>query len=107
MGFKTREDKPYTKADYYREMEEKAALKRLAAFSNPVLVSDIKEPAWLDEPQNLEQPTVDSAIDEVVDVTESTTPSPPVIETKPKRKTQARKKTSSKKKVKKVENTNS
>jgi hypothetical protein len=107
MGFKTREDKPYTKADHYREMEEKAAFKRMAAFSNPVLISDIKEPAWLDEPQTLEQPTVDSATVDVVDEVELSTTAAAVIETKPKRKTQARKKTSSKKKVKKVENTNS
>lgn len=101
MGFKIREDKPYTKADHYREMEEKAARKRAAAFHEPFIISDMKDPAWLDEPQSIEEPSI-------VDETESQpAPDPVEVETKPKTKTQARKKTSSKKKVKKVENTNS
>lgn len=49
MGlFKGLSDKPYTKADYYRELEEKAAVKRAAVAANPVVVNPIKEAAWLE-----------------------------------------------------------
>lgn len=48
MGlFKGLGDKPYTKADYYREMEERAAAK-LAAKVAPVVVVPIQEPDWLE-----------------------------------------------------------
>ena len=48
MGlFKGISDKPYTKADYYREMEERAAAKR-AAQAAAVVVVPVKEPDWLE-----------------------------------------------------------
>lgn len=48
MGlFKGISDKPYTKADYYREMEERTAAKR-AAQAAAVVVVPVKEPEWLD-----------------------------------------------------------
>lgn len=51
MGlFKGIGDKPYTKADYYREMEERQAAK-LAAKVAPVVVVPVQEPDWL-EPEN-------------------------------------------------------
>lgn len=49
MGlFKGLSDKPYTKADYYRELEEKAAVKRAAVAANAVVVNPIREAAWLE-----------------------------------------------------------
>jgi len=52
MGlFKGLDEKPYTKADYYREMEERAAAKR-AALATPVVVAPVKDPEWL-EPENV------------------------------------------------------
>ncbi len=63
MGFKTATDKPYTKADYYREMEERAAAKRAASFSKPIIVEQEKEPAWL-EPD----PIVETVAEQTTDV---------------------------------------
>jgi hypothetical protein len=49
MGlFKGLSDKPYTKADYYRELEEKAAAKRAAVAANAVVVNPIREAAWIE-----------------------------------------------------------
>lgn len=46
MGlFKGLTDKPYTKADYYRELEERAAAK-LAAKAAHVVLLPTKEPEW-------------------------------------------------------------
>jgi hypothetical protein len=75
MGFKYRDDKPYTKADHYRELEERAAAKRAAAFSVPVIVTEIKEPAWLEEEQIQQEVVVpeQSVFDDVtVKVSEDT-----------------------------------
>lgn len=52
MGFRTVE-KPYTKADYYREMEARHAAK-IAARAAAVVVVPIKEPEWL-EPENVNE----------------------------------------------------
>jgi hypothetical protein len=49
MGlFKGLSDKPYTKADYYRELEEKAAAKRAAVAANAVVVNPFREAAWIE-----------------------------------------------------------
>lgn len=52
MGlFKGLDKKPYTKADHYREMEERHAAK-IAAKAPPVVVVPVKDPEWL-EPENV------------------------------------------------------
>lgn len=57
MGlFKGINEKPYTKADYYREMEERQAAK-IAAKAAPVVVVPVQEPEWL-EPENLVKETI-------------------------------------------------
>jgi hypothetical protein len=49
MGlFKGLSDKPYTKADYYRELEEKAEAKRAAIAANAFVVNPIREAAWIE-----------------------------------------------------------
>ena len=62
MGFKTVE-KPYTKADYYREMEARHAAK-IAAKAAPVVVVPVKEPEWL-EPENVTELST-NIVEEVV-----------------------------------------
>ena len=48
MGlFKGIGEKPYTKVDYYREMEERAAAKR-AAQAAAVVAVPVRDPEWLD-----------------------------------------------------------
>ncbi len=48
MGlFKGLNDKPYTKADYYRDMEERAAAKLAAKADHVILLVATKEPEWL------------------------------------------------------------
>lgn len=44
-------EKPYTKADYYREMEERQEAK-IAAKAAPVVVVPVRDPEWL-EPENV------------------------------------------------------
>jgi hypothetical protein len=49
MGlFKGLSDKPYTKADYYRELEEKAEAKRAVVAANAFVVNPIREAAWIE-----------------------------------------------------------
>jgi hypothetical protein len=60
MGFKSVHDKPYTKADYYREMEERQAAK-IAAKAAPVVVVPVQEPEWL-EPENIVKETIPEEI---------------------------------------------
>lgn len=79
MGlFKGLDEKPYTKADFYREMEERAAAKR-AAKAAPVIVVPVKEPEWL-EPENVAATELATNITEEV-VIPFTEPSVAEIET--------------------------
>ena len=65
MGlFKGLDGKPYTKADYYREMEERAAAK-IAAKVAPVIVVPVKDPEWL-EPENVNVTELTTSITEEV-----------------------------------------
>lgn len=65
MGlFKGLGDKQYTKADYYREMEERHAAK-LAAKVAPVVVVPIQEPEWL-AAENVTTELVSSIKEEIV-----------------------------------------
>lgn len=60
MGlFKGLTDKPYTKADYYREMEERAAAK-LAAKADHVVLLATKEPEWSEPNHNVETATIEN-----------------------------------------------
>ncbi len=66
MGlFKGLNDKPYTKADYYREMEERHAAK-MAAKAAPVVVVPVKDPEWLEPETPAEQSVALETVEEVV-----------------------------------------
>ena len=73
MGFKTVE-KPYTKADYYREMEARHAAK-IAAKAAPVVVVPVKEPEWL-EPENITELSTNIVEEVVIPFVEPSTVSP-------------------------------
>lgn len=65
MGlFKNLNDKPYTKADYYREMEERHAAK-MAAKAAPVVVVPVRDPEWL-EPEVKTEEAASEVVEEVV-----------------------------------------
>ena len=65
MGlFKSLDEKPYTKADYYNEMEARHAAK-IAAKAPPVVVVPVREPEWL-EPETITSEQAEPVIEEVV-----------------------------------------
>lgn len=65
MGlFKGLDDKPYTKADYYRELEARHAAK-MAAKVAPVVVVPVKDPEWL-EPELVSEEPLAPVVEEVV-----------------------------------------
>ena len=65
MGlFKGLDEKPYTKADYYNEMEARHAAK-MAAKVPPVVVVPVREPEWL-EPETMALEAHEPAIEEIV-----------------------------------------
>jgi hypothetical protein len=79
MGlFKGLPDKPYTKAEYYREMEERHAAK-IAAKAAPVVVVPVRDPEWL-EPA--EEPVSLEVVEETV-VVPFVEPEPSVAESEP------------------------
>lgn len=80
MGlFKGLPEKPYTKADYYREMEERHAAK-LAAKAAPVVVVPVREPEWLEpEVKTTEDPVSLEVAEETV-VVPFVEPEPSVVE---------------------------
>ena len=54
MGlFKGLDEKPYTKADYYNELEARHAAK-IAAKAAPVVVVPVKDPEWLEPEEKKE-----------------------------------------------------
>ncbi len=83
MGlFKGLPEKPYTKADYYREMEERHAAK-LAAKVAPVVVVPVREPEWLEpEVKTTEDPVSLEVAEETV-VVPFVEPEAPVADPEP------------------------
>lgn len=82
MGlFKGLNDKPYTKADYYRELEARHAAK-IAAKAAPVVVVPVKEPEWLEPEPVSEEPSA-HVVEEVVVPFVEETAAAPVAEPEP------------------------
>ena len=82
MGlFKGLPDKPYTKAEYYREMEERHAAK-IAAKAAPVVVVPVRDPEWLEPEVKTEEPVSLEVAEETV-VVPFVEPEPSVVEPEP------------------------
>lgn len=83
MGlFKGLGDKPYTKAEYYREMEERQAAK-IAAKAAPVVVVPVRDPEWL-EPEVPATELTETITEEVVIPFVEPSVVSPAIENEPK-----------------------